>query len=303
MSKSATNATQATVGTAAEHSRCPECSGRLNTAGDETYCEKCGLVTETDSLDRGPEWRSFDGDSNGRSRVGAPISVAFHDGGLATQIGYQSSSTGQDYGQLARMRRLHGRAQFETKRDRLRGHALGEIKRLVSALELDTSARDRACSLFREAHDAGLLKGRNMEAFTAASVYAVIRLWQRPWTAEEVAEVARCSTGKVKLGYSLFNQKLGLEAPPQIVPPFVRRYASELDVLPSVQRRAEELARKLTDSPELMGCTPNGIAAACLYMAVQDGPTRRSQAEIADCCNTTSVTLRKNRDKAEEILP
>ena len=31
---------------------CPECDGRLNSAGDETCCASCGLVVSEDRIDR-----------------------------------------------------------------------------------------------------------------------------------------------------------------------------------------------------------------------------------------------------------
>ena len=50
---------------------CPECSGNLatDTAQGETVCEDCGLVVETDEIDRGPEWRAFDSREDRKSVV------------------------------------------------------------------------------------------------------------------------------------------------------------------------------------------------------------------------------------------
>ncbi len=41
---------------------CPECGGTLDSSGRETHCENCGLVTEQDQIDHGPEWRTYDRD-------------------------------------------------------------------------------------------------------------------------------------------------------------------------------------------------------------------------------------------------
>ncbi|PSP69899.1 transcription initiation factor IIB 2, partial [Halobacteriales archaeon QH_9_66_26] len=52
---------------------CPECGGRLvsDTEHGETVCTDCGLVVETDEIDRGPEWRAFDSaERDQKSRVG-----------------------------------------------------------------------------------------------------------------------------------------------------------------------------------------------------------------------------------------
>ncbi|MUV90787.1 transcription initiation factor IIB 2, partial [Halapricum sp. CBA1109] len=53
---------------------CPECDGRLvvDDARGETVCESCGLVVDSDEIDRGPEWRAFDSkEKDEKSRVGA----------------------------------------------------------------------------------------------------------------------------------------------------------------------------------------------------------------------------------------
>jgi len=75
-----------------ETTRCPECSGQLITDEEhgETVCRECGLVVESDEIDRGPEWRAFDSaERDSKSRVGAPTTNMMHDKGLSTNIGWQ----------------------------------------------------------------------------------------------------------------------------------------------------------------------------------------------------------------------
>ncbi|MEM3172831.1 MAG: TFIIB-type zinc ribbon-containing protein, partial [Candidatus Nitrosotenuis sp.] len=71
-------------------SRCPRCGkGSLVTDNDtgENFCGKCGFVINQESIESGPEWRSFSKDDEGKSRAGVPTSLAMHDMGLATIIG------------------------------------------------------------------------------------------------------------------------------------------------------------------------------------------------------------------------
>ena len=51
---------------------CPECSGIVRERDTETVCENCGLVLSAERIDRGPEWRSVDEESEER-RTGAPL--------------------------------------------------------------------------------------------------------------------------------------------------------------------------------------------------------------------------------------
>ena len=71
--------------------RCPRCGkGTLvtDTNTGENFCGKCGYVLTDQSVESGPEWRSFSKEEHeGRSRAGVPTSLAMHDMGLATIIG------------------------------------------------------------------------------------------------------------------------------------------------------------------------------------------------------------------------
>jgi len=65
--------------------RCPDCDGQLRTEAEETVCSDCGLVVDTDRIDHGPEWRSFDDSRTNPKRTGAPLTEARHDRGLSTK--------------------------------------------------------------------------------------------------------------------------------------------------------------------------------------------------------------------------
>jgi len=65
------------------------------------------------------------------------------------------------------MRREHSRGRFQTKAERNLAHGLGEVRRIVSTLELSASIRDQACQLFRSAQNEDLLRGRSIEAIAA----------------------------------------------------------------------------------------------------------------------------------------
>jgi len=68
------------------------------------------------------------------------------------------------------MRREQSRGRFQSKAERNLAHGLGEVRRIVSALELSEAIRDQACQLFRSAQNEDLLRGRSIEAIAAASV-------------------------------------------------------------------------------------------------------------------------------------
>jgi len=147
----------------------------------------CGLVVDEQRIDHGPEWRAFDEDE--RERTGAPLTAARHDRGLSTEIGRRTDAngntlSGQKRRRLARMRREQSRGRFQSKAERNLAHGLGEVRRIVSALELSEAIRDQACQLFRSAQNEDLLRGRSIEAIAAASVYGRVGATGSPgcWT-------------------------------------------------------------------------------------------------------------------------
>jgi len=72
------------------------------------------------------------------------------------------------------MRREQTRGRFQSKTERNLAHGLGEIRRIVSALELSETMRDQACQLFRSAQNEELLPGRSIEAMATASITALV---------------------------------------------------------------------------------------------------------------------------------
>lgn len=189
---------------------CPECDGRVRRERTEMICEGCGLVTDEDPIDRGPEWRSFIDDDTNPVRTGAPLTRSRHDRGLSTEIGYSTRLKGRKRRRIARMRRQHNRARIATKAERNQVYAFTEIRRITSSLQLPESIRDRACVLFESAQNADLLRGRSLEGFAAAAVYATCRTESVSRTLDEIIAVARSSGAELKAAYDALNRELGL---------------------------------------------------------------------------------------------
>ncbi|MFB6353834.1 MAG: transcription initiation factor IIB family protein [Halobacteriales archaeon] len=270
---------------------CPECDGRLRAEGGETVCGSCGLVVAEDHLDRGPEWRPFEADA--RERTGAPLTRSRHDRGLSTEIGRGSRRlSGRKRRQLWRLRRHHNRAKIGSKADRNRVYAFTEIRRIASSLSLPNATRDRACILFERAQAEDLLRGRSVEGFAAASVYAACRADGLSRTVRELAGVARATPDELRIAYDAMNRDLGLPTGPIDPGEYLPRFASELDVPASVERRAHEFAARVREEGLDTGRHPAGVAAACLYAAAADRCYPLTQQQAADVADVTPVTLR-----------
>lgn len=271
---------------------CPECDSRVRQDGTESVCEGCGLVLGEDRIDRGPEWRSFEDDDTNPARTGAPLTRSRHDRGLSTEIGYTTRIKGRKRRRFVRLRRQHSRARISTKADRNQVYAFTEIRRLTSALGLGRSIRDRACVLFESAQNAGLLRGRSLEGFAAAAIYATCRAESISRTLDEIVSSARASEAELKAAYDALNRDLGLPTGPIDPSEYLPRFACELELPPSVERRAQELVANARDRELISGRNPGGVAAACLYTAACELSYDLTQDAAASVAGVTPVTLR-----------
>ncbi|QIB72907.1 transcription initiation factor IIB family protein [Halogeometricum borinquense] len=272
---------------------CPECDGRLHAEGQETVCGDCGLVVSEYTIDHGPEWRSFADDDRNPKRTGAPLTQSRHDRGLSTEIGRSTRVKGRKRRRLARMRKQHNRARISTKRERNQVYAFTEIRRLTSALSLPERIRDHACSLFKSAQNEDLLRGRSLEGFAAACVYAACRVANVSRTVGEVVAEAKATEAEQSAAYDALNRDLGLPVGPVDPVEYVPRFASRLDLSRDVERRAREYAAEAAAEGISVGRNPSGVAAGCLYTAARDLDVEVTQTEAADVADVTPVTLRK----------
>jgi transcription initiation factor TFIIB len=259
---------------------------------DETVCADCGLVLGEYRIDHGPEWRSFADDETNPERTGAPLTESRHDRGLSTEIGRSTRTKGRKRRQWARMRRQHNRARISTKRERNQVYAFTEVRRLVSVLSLPDAVQEHACRLVRTAQEADLLRGRSLEGFAAASVYAACRVANVARTVEEVAREARADRAEQEAAYDAMNRELGLPTGPVDPCEYVPRFASKLEVSQSTTELARELARETVEAGIAGGRDPSGVAAACLYTAARRRGAPLTQQRAADVADVTPVTVR-----------
>jgi transcription initiation factor TFIIB len=271
---------------------CPECTGTVRERDGEQVCRDCGLVVSVDRMDRGPEWRSFPDDETDRERTGAPLTRARHDRGLTTEIGSGGDLPPQRKRRLARMRRHHRRASAASKVLRNRRSGFTEIHRMADRLSLPDPLRERACVRFTEAQEADLLRGRSIEGFATAAVYAVCRAAGVARTIEEVVAVSRIGTDRLTTAYGVLNRELDVETGPVDPAQYLPRFASQLELDTAVERRAHELVDRAADLGLTNGRDPTGVAAGCLYTACREHDREVTQQAAAEVAGVAAATLR-----------
>jgi transcription initiation factor TFIIB len=287
---------------------CPECGGLVHTNSIETVCDDCGLVLEDRPIDHGPEWRSFDDDRNDPERTGPPLTPTRHDRGLSSEIGYDRTDangnalSGRKRSQLARLRREHRRGRWASKAERNLAHGFSEVRRIVGALDLPMSVRDRGCVLYRRAAKADLIRGRSIESMAAGCVYAACRCVGLPHPVEEIGEMAAVESQRVQNAYTVLNREFELPTVPIAPPAYVPLIASTLEISVSTRRRAAALARQAVHAGVANGCNPAGVAAGCVYQAVRERDERVTQAALADAAEVTPATVRARWNELQTVL-
>ena len=291
---------------------CPECSGRLETDTEhgETVCSDCGLVVETDEIDRGPEWRAFDSaERDSKSRVGAPTTKMMHDKGLSTNIGWQDKDaygralSSRQRRQMQRLRTWNERFRTRDSKERNLKQALGEIDRMASSLGLPENVRETASVIYRRALDEDLLPGRSIEGVATASLYAAARQAGTPRSLDEFTVVSRVDKMELTRTYRYVVRELKLEVQPADPESYVPRFVSQLGLSDETERRARELLRNAKNQGLTSGKSPVGLAAAAVYAAALLTNEKVTQSQVGDVADISEVTIRNRYKELLEADP
>ena len=291
-----------------ERQHCPECAGRLRSHDDraERVCDECGLVVETDAIDRGPEWRAFDAaEKDRKSRVGAPTTNMMHDKGLSTNIGWQDKDaygrtlSSRQREKMQRLRTWNERFRTRHSKERNLKQALGEIDRMASALGLPENVRETASVIYRRALSEDLLPGRSIEGVASASLYAAARQANTPRSLDELSSVSRVDRMELTRTYRYVVRELGLEVAPADPKQFVPRFASELELSEESVQLSNTLLDAARDTGAHSGKSPVGLAAAAVYAAALLANEKVTQSEVSAVANISEVTI---RNRYKELL-
>ena len=294
-----------------EENVCPECGSKLETDSGraELSCTRCGLVVDDNIMDMGPEWRAFDHEQRDkRVRVGAPTSIAIHDGGLPTVIDWRNKDSqgrnisAEDKLKYYRLRKLQRKIRVSGSGERNLAFALSEIDRNSSSLGLPRSIRDNACGIYRNAVGHNLIRGRSIETVVSASIYVACRRCDVPRTLDEIASVSKVTKKEVGRTYRFLSRELNIKLEPTSPADYVPRFASKIGLSNEVQSKAIEIIEKAKQNGLTSGKGPTGVAAAALYIASVLIGERKTQREIAEVSGVTEVTIRNRYKELSEKL-
>ncbi len=289
--------------------KCPKCGG-TNIVSDpengERVCSKCGLVIEESPIDMGPEWRAFTvAEKESRSRTGLGASLTLYDKGLSTVFKGDRDASGKKLGgeamlKMDRLRRYDNRSKFDETWRRNLSVAMAELDRMSAILHVPNNVKEQAAHIYRKALKADLIRGRSIDAFVAASLYAACREAEVPRPIKKVSEASTRDHSEVARTYRLIIKELKIRMPVDEPMKFVPSIACKLRLRRDTEQKAINILRMAKIKQGLVGKDPRGLAAAALYMACLENDDKRIQKEVARAAGTTEVTLR-NRLRGLEI--
>lgn len=290
---------------------CPSCGGSKiisdNVTG-ERVCGQCGVVISEDHMNTGPEYRAFTiQEANNRSRTGAGYSFSIYDKGLSTVFKGDRDAMGnrlsiETQRRMRRLQRQDNRSKISETHARNLSLAMAELDRMISELHLARNVKEEAALIYRRSLKEDLIRGRSIDAFVAASIYAACRMLKVPRPLKAVSKASTRRHSEVAMTYRLILKELKLRPPVDGPLKFVPGIASKLRVNQPTVRLAVEILRKVDTKKGLTGKDPRGLAAAALYMACQESGEKRIQKDIAEAAGTTEVTIRNRYKGLKEVL-
>ncbi len=282
----------------AECSRCGGTHLIMDAEAGEEVCGDCGLVISDNILSAEPEWRAFtDFETRSRSRMGTVASYALYDKGLFTGFNRNRDANGRHLSletraNMIRLKKYDSRTKRDDTWTRNLSIAVTELDRLSTALRIPQRAKEHAALIYRQALKRDLIRGRSIDAFVAASVYAACRLQNIPRPLKGISKESKRELPEVSKTYRLLLQRLQLKMPLDEPFKFVPGIASKLNLEQSTENQAVKILRRAQERYGLSGKDPRGVVAAALYWACVENGERRIQKEVATAAGTTEVTLR-----------
>ena len=291
-----------------ETARCPNCGSLaiyVDPIRGERVCDNCGLVLDEGMVDQGPDWTTFEGDD--RIRAGPPPSVMAPDKGLGSMVGNglrDAKGNPIDARSVAALNRLRRVSQWTRydRTERALAPGLAQLSSLSSRLGLAPVFRERAAILLRQTIEAGLSRGRSMDAIVAAVVYLASKQLGAPRGLHELAQATGVTVHRISLTAKVVSRELGVFARASRAEDFVPRFASQLELAPQVGERALSLVGQVKDAKLLEANSPVGIAAGALYLASEELDVPVTQAQIARLTGVSEVTIRKHYRLLKEPL-
>lgn len=281
---------------------CPLCGGE-DTITDytlgEIICTGCGCVVNDYVMSKGITELDYEftvPEAN-RKQHGFPRLESVFDYGLNTFMGGKIDAFGSPIkaDKLKEMRRLQRQDNLTKTNESVTRNlsvAMAELDRMCTNLNVPDHIKEKSAAIYRDALRVDLIRGRSIDAFVAASIYAACRMNCVPRPIRNVADESKRTYKEVSMIYRMLLVELNLKPPIDKPLKYVPELAHVLNIPRPTEMKAIQLLRDADNGKALVGKDPRGVAAAALYLASELNGERIVQRLVAKAAETTEVTLR-----------
>ncbi|MHB8602023.1 MAG: transcription initiation factor IIB [Nitrosotalea sp.] len=263
----------------------------------ELVCEICGHVTLEQQNNLVSE-RVASYDDVEKIRTGMPFTLARHDMGLSTIIGYSNTdASGRPLSAsmkatMVRLRMWNNRTQINRGLYHSLQEAFNMLDRLKDSLSLSYSVIEKSAYIYRKALDKGLTRGRSISGILAAAVYVACKDTETPRSMKEISKGIDVNKKVVARCYGSLINNLDLVMPITDPMKFVPAIASRVKINEKTKRKALGVLKVAKDSGISMGKNPAGFAASALYLSSVINGDNITQKTMASASGISEVTLR-----------
>jgi len=171
--------------------------------------------------------------------------------------------------------------------------AVTEIKRLVQAMHLPEYIEQTAENIYRRAQKTNLILRGTIVGFSAASVYTACRMSGIPRTLREVSEYSSEDVKSIARMYRILVTELGVSVERDTPIKHIPRITSEVDASHKVETLATRILLATMDVGHHIGKSPEGLAAAALYIACRSLHEPCTQTSLSMASGVSTLTIRK----------
>lgn len=172
------------------------------------------------------------------------------------------------------------------------GVAIAELNRLTGALAVAEDTRQRAATLYRDASEHDLLRGRTLEGVVTACLYIACRKHHKPRSLDEFDRVADVDRTEIARTYRAIVSELDIQMQPVDASQFVDRFCSTLGTSGELAHRATEILAESKREGIHSGRSPTALAGGAIYIAGMLCDEHLTQEEIADVAAVAIITIR-----------
>jgi transcription initiation factor TFIIB len=294
---------------------CPECRSSLvdDMQKGEIICSGCGIVVDDQIADSGPETISSNlEDKMKLARATGQTTYSQHDLGITTEISISSKDfSGKTINhevanQMNHLRKWQQRVRVSTPKERRLANVLAKMGETCETLNLSKNVLETTSMIYRNLDGHIDVKGKSVACITAATVYMACKQCNVVRSLEEICQgivPAKDVKSKTKLAaryYRTMVMEMGaIKAPVLTMDRYISKIANMTQTEVRVERLALEIAEKTKDNSISDGKSPNGIAAAYLYVASVLLGQNVLQRDVSSIAGVTEVTI---RNRCKEIL-